>query len=208
MALIVARNLEPRVVSVRDTGEGGYVAFEWIGKKSYLNEPGARVRGANVTLLDALMRVTLDGGALALLVIEWKYLESYGALSVETSLSGTDRVAVYRALIEAGDSPVLPGDPKRLFYEPYYQLARQTLLAARAVAEAETAETEWLHVHVIPEGNVTLRQRVKKAAPLLRGDTLEETWRSALKVPERYRIVTPSAIVRGNVGERCAGGSF
>jgi hypothetical protein len=195
VALAVARNLEPRVADVRDTGEGGYVAFEWIGKSEYLDEPGAHVRGAHVTSLDALMRVTLDDGALALLVVEWKYLESYSATSVAKSRRGTDRVAVYRELIEGDDSPLAPGDAQRLFYEPYYQLARQTLLAARAVADPETPETEWLHVHVIPEGNAALRRRAKEAAPLLLGETLEEAWRSALKAPERYRVLGPSDVV-------------
>jgi hypothetical protein len=201
VALAVARNIEPRVSEVRESGEGGYLAFEWIGKREYLNEPGTFVRGANVTSLDALMRVTLDDGALALLVIEWKYLESYPAKSVATSDGGTDRVAIYRKLMEAADSPLAPGDPERLFHEPYYQLARQTLLAARAIADLDTPETEWLHIHVIPEGNVALRRRVTEAAPLLLGKTLEETWRSALKAPERYRVLAPSDVVPSDTGD-------
>jgi len=205
LALTIARNLEPRVIEVRDTGEGGYVSFEWIGESNYLNEPGGHVRGANVTSLDALMRVTLDDKTLALLVIEWKYLESYGGKSVTHSSSGTDRVAIYPALIEAADSPLAPGEARRLFYEPYYQLARQTLLAARAVADPDSPESEWLHVHVIPEGNVRLRHRVKNAAPLLSGSTLKETWRSALKAPERYRVLGPSAVVPADAPAKWSG---
>jgi hypothetical protein len=60
MALHVARNLDPRIADVRDTGEDGYVAFEWIGQADYLEERGARTRGANVTSLDALIRVARD----------------------------------------------------------------------------------------------------------------------------------------------------
>jgi hypothetical protein len=200
VALRIAQNLDPRVAEVRDTGEGGYVAYEWIGRPEYLNEPGKHVRGANVTSLDALMRVTLDDGAFALLVIEWKYLEYYGTGSLKPSTR--DRVAIYRELIEAAESPLAPGDPNRLFFDPYYQLARQTLLAARAVADPETPETEWVHAHVIPEGNVALRHRVKDAAPLLLGDTLEETWRLALKAPERYCVRTPSAVTPDDVPDR------
>jgi hypothetical protein len=48
---------------------------------------------------------------------------------------------------------------------------------------------------VIPEGNVALRRRVKEAAPLLLGETLEEAWRSALKAPERYRVLARSEVV-------------
>jgi hypothetical protein len=76
---------------------------------------------------------------------------------------------------------------------------RQTLLAARAVADPATPETECLHVHVIPEGNAALRRRVKEAAPVLLGKTLEQASRSALKAPDRYRIVTPSQVVPAEV---------
>jgi hypothetical protein len=205
LALMVARNLDARVRDVRDTGEDGYVAFEWIGERAYLSEPGASVRGANVTSLDALLRVILDDGTHALLVIEWKYLESYGGTYIGTSEKGTDRVSTYRALIEADDSPLVPGDPGRFFCQPYYQLMRQTLLAARAVADSDTPETEWIHVHVIPERNVALRERVKDAVPLLIGKTLQQTWRSALKAPDRYRVVTPADVVSGEVPARWEG---
>jgi hypothetical protein len=202
IALVIARNLEPRVAEVRQNGEGGFVEFEWIGKKSYLTEPGSHTRGANVTSLDALMCVTLDKDTPALLVIEWKYTENYGAAPCAMSSRRTDRVGIYRDLIEADDSPFVPGDPARLFYEPYYQLMRQTLLAARAIADPDRPEKEWIHVHVIPERNGELRRRVEKAAPLLIGTTLEEAWRSALKLPDRYRILAPSAVVSGVEDER------
>jgi len=69
-------------------------------------------------------------------VIEWKWLESYDAARVATSAGGTDRVARYQG---ADRGPLLAADArrphKRLFYEPYYQLVRQTLLAARAFAD-------------------------------------------------------------------------
>jgi hypothetical protein len=197
MALAVAQRMAPTVAAVRDTGEGGYVAFEWIGDKNYLGERGARTRGANITSLDAMMRVTLADETLALLLVEWKYLESYGAEDIGISKSGTDRVTTYRDLIEAEDSPFVPGEAGRLFYEPYYQLMRQTLLASQYVADTKTPESTWIHLHVIPRGNEALRRRIKKAAPLLLGATLEETWRSTLKAPERYRIVAPSELFDG-----------
>jgi len=194
VALAVARLLEPHVASVRDTGEGGFVAFEWIGERDYLGEAdseGARRRGEYVTSADALMRVTLDDGEQLLLVIEWKYLEQYDGVY----FGNPRRLGRYRPLIDADGSPIVAGEAERLFYDPYYQLLRQTLLAAAAVADPMTPETGWRHMHVIPRDNEALRTRVKEAAPLLLGATVEETWRSALTKPERYRVVDPSDAV-------------
>jgi hypothetical protein len=63
------------------------------------------------------------------------------------------------------------------------------------VADPDTPEVTWLHVHVIPAENLELRTRVEQAAPLLNGITLEETWRGALRAPERYRALTPTDVV-------------
>ena len=206
LALAVARRLDPRVREVRDTGEGGFVAFEWIGDKSYLNERGARTRGARLTSIDAIMRVTLDDDTPMLILIEWKYTETYEkGREMRYADDGTDRVERYRKLIEAEDSPLLPGAPERLFYEPYEQLMRQTLLAAAVAADSETPELTWVHVHVIPGENLELRTRVKQAVPLLEGNTLDETWQGALRAPERYRVVTPSDVVPASVPTSWAG---
>jgi len=103
----------------------------WIGDKSYLNERGGRTRGAKLTSIDAIMRVTLDDDTPMLILIEWKYTETYETgREMRYADDGTDRVERYQKLIEAEDSPLQPGAPDRLFYEPYEQLMRQTLLAA------------------------------------------------------------------------------
>jgi hypothetical protein len=200
LALAIARRLDPHVRELRDCGEGGYVAFEWIGDKSYLNERGTRTRGAKLTSIDAIMQVTRDDDTPMLIVIEWKYTEAYEkGREMRFAHDGTDRVERYRKLIEAEDSPFLQGPPERLFYEPYEQLMRQTLLAAAVAADPETPELTWLHVHVMPAGNLELRTRVQQAVPSLEGNTLEQTWQGALKAPERYRIVTPSEVVPESV---------
>ena len=196
LALALARRLDPRVREVRDTGEGGFVAFEWIGDKSYLNERSARTRGAKLTSIDAVVRVTLDDDTAMLILIEWKYTETYEkGREMRYAADGSDRVERYQERLEADSSPFRPGPPERMFYEPYEQLVRQTLLAAAVVADPDTPEVTWLHVHVIPAANLELRTRVEQAAPLLDGSTLEETWRGALRAPKRYRVLTPSDVV-------------
>jgi hypothetical protein len=133
-----------------------------------------------------------------LILIEWKYTEAYEKGREMRYRDGTDRVERYRTLMESEDSPLQPGSPERLFYEPYEQLMRQTLLAAAVVADADAPELTWMHVHVIPAENVELRKRVKQAVPLLGGDTLEETWKGALKAPSS----TPWARWRCQLSER------
>lgn len=189
----IIANVEPSLTPVEV--DDGFVDYEWIGLGSYLGEPGSRTRGANVTSLDAVMCGEHDGQRL-LVVLEWKYLEAYGAQSVAISSRGTDRVATYAPLLDDPDCPVLSGDPKRLFYEPYYQLMRQTLLAWQMVKHGEFGASDWLHIHVIPELNVRLRGR-GKAAPALVGRSMAEAWQSVLKRPERYRLMTPSELLAG-----------
>jgi len=192
----VARNVGETFVEVQPVEDGGFVAYEWIGKHNYLGEPGARVRGANITSLDGLMCAQCSDGTRVLIVIEWKYLESYGPESVATSRHGTDRVATYQRLLEDTGCPIKHGDHRRLFFEPYYQLLRQTLLAWQMVEHREHGASAWLHVHVVPELNVTLRGGGRGALELS-GETMAEKWRSVLKQPERYLLITPTELVAG-----------
>lgn len=174
--------------------DDGYVDYEWIGADSYLGEPGGRTRGANITSLDAVM-CGEHSGERTLLAFEWKYLESYGLESVATSKRGTDRVETYRPLLEHPECPIRVGDITWLFYEPYYQLMRQTLLAWQMVEHGEFGAGDWLHVHVVPELNVALRQ--SRAAPDLTGATMADKWRSVLKQPERYVLITATELIDG-----------
>ena len=191
----VVANIGPAFTAV--PVDDGYVDYEWIGRDSYLGEPGPRRRGAHITSLDALMCGERHRER-TLLAFEWKYLESYSPKSVAKSPRGTDRVETYRALLEDRDCPIAVGDITWLFYEPYVQLMRQTLLAWKMVEHREFDANGWLHIHVVPELNVALRR--SRAAPNLVGTTLEEKWRSVLKQPERYRMMTATELLAG-VGE-------
>jgi hypothetical protein len=200
----IARNVDQTFVDVLAVEDGGFVAYEWIGEQNYLGEPGPRIRGANITSLDALMCAQRSDGMRVLLVIEWKYLESNGPESVATSARGTDRVATYQHLFEKASCPIKRGVHQRLFFEPYYQLMRQTLLAWQMVEHNEQEASTWLHVHVVPELNEALRGG-GRGAPELIGETLAEKWRSALKQPERYLLTTPTELVAGVEGGRWSG---
>jgi hypothetical protein len=190
----IISNIEPGLRPVSLDGEG-FVAFEWIGSRNYLGESGARMRGANVTSLDALMCGEANGRRV-LVAIEWKYLERYAGKPTAVSTRGTDRVATYQALLDHPDCPIRVADHRYLFYEPYNQLMRQTLLAWQMATHGEFGASDWIHVHVIPEGNRTLRTSVR-GAPDLIGRGLAEKWQSVLKMPQRYRVATPTEVVEG-----------
>lgn len=194
VARTVLGNVDSALVEPLAVEDGGFVAYEWIGDENYLNEPGARTRGAQVTSLDALMCARRADDSITLVALEWKYLESYGPEARAISSRGTDRVAIYRPLLEHPDCPITVDDPTFLFYDPYEQLMRQTLLAWQMVEHGEFGADEWLHVHVIPEENVALRGR-RGAAPDLLGETMGEAWCSVLKDPQRYRLVTASELL-------------
>jgi restriction endonuclease-like protein len=163
----VLANVDRTLVEPVPVEDGGFVAYEWIGAQNYLSEPGARTRGAQVTSLDALK-----------------------------SARDTDRVAIYRPLLDRSDCPIAVDNANDLFFDPYEQLMRQALLAWQMVEHNEFGATDWIHVHVVPEENVALRGR-SGAAPKLSGDTMAEAWQSVLKEPERYQLMTATELLSG-----------
>jgi len=85
-------------------------------------------------------------------------------------------------------------DPESLYYEPFYQLMRQTLLGWKMAQAGEYQCDEYIHVHVIPENNVELRERV--TSPRLKGDTMSEAWKSVLREPGRYKVISPEEFMK------------
>ena len=70
---------------------------------------------------------------------------------------------------------------------------RQTLLGWKMVQNREYGCDEYIHVHVIPEGNKELREGV--TSPGLAGETMSEAWKNVLKEPGRYVVITPEDLV-------------
>jgi hypothetical protein len=110
-----------------------------------------------------------------------------------TSTRGTSRLEIYRPLLDDPDCPIRAGEHGRLFYDPFLQMMRQTLLAWQMVEHREFGATDWLHVTVVPEANVEFRGLV--TSPGLAGADMADAWRSVLKEPRRYQLVTPTDLV-------------
>lgn len=176
--------------------EDGYLAYEWVGTNSYLGERGwsLKSRGKNITSVDALMPVKRRDGQVCLMLIEWKYTECYSSKCLAVSEKGTRRIEIYRPLLEEPGCPIRLGDHERLFFDPYYQLMRQTLLAWQMTRHREFGATDWIHIHVAPSANVKLLQ-VVTSPQLAEFKTMECAWRSVLLEPDKYRLVTPHEVL-------------
>ena len=152
--------------------DSGFVEFEKTGKNKLGNELSTQ-RGANSTSIDGLMIGKKINGDKILILIEWKYTESYSPNPLLISNSGKDRLEVYQELLENPDSPIKTDDFRDLFFEPYYQLMRQTLLGWTMTKNKEYEISDWMHVHVIPNENKELKERI--TSKNLKGKNLEES---------------------------------
>ncbi|MFZ6036885.1 MAG: PGN_0703 family putative restriction endonuclease [Bacteroidota bacterium] len=199
-ALKLLQNLNPEFAEVCPDFEDGYIGFEVVSKHSYLGEVAEgkeQTRGANCTSVDAMMTGILKNSKKVQVLIEWKYTEFYPKSDKSEGSSGATRKNRYDTLIDDKDSPIKRTvSVDNLYYEPFYQIMRQTLLAWKMTKNKanELNADDWLHFDVIPENNLNLRYQVP--APDLIQTGIEEAWKSQLKSPEKYNIITPQKLLK------------
>ncbi|HDD62719.1 MAG TPA: hypothetical protein ENF22_09365 [Chloroflexi bacterium] len=169
--------------------DDGFVEFEVIGEQNYLGER-SHSRGANATSIDAVMVGKKISGEKTLVMIEWKYTEHY---PVGDSKYIPARSQIYDSLLAEADCPIQVDEFEALYFEPFYQLTRQTLLGWQMVKAGEYGCSDYLHLHVIPKDNLDLRDRV--TSPGLPGKAMSEAWKAILKSSRRYRVVTPEKLL-------------
>ena len=187
LASAVLAAIDPEIVGAEHVDDG-YVAFEFIGSRQYLQER-AFTRGANCTSVDAFMiGRTANGGRRAFL-IEWKYTEAYRREDKYIP----ERAKVYDHLITAKDSPFKQIDPRDFYYEPFYQLMRQTLLGWQLSTNSDHGCTTYRHIHVVPEANTEFSSGL--TAPMIVGESVSAAWKGVLKEPELYVGLSPEAFM-------------
>jgi hypothetical protein len=186
-ATALLQNVDDEVESA-EIVDDGFVEFEFIGERRYLKERGF-TRGAHCTSVDAAMLGRTRTGERRMFLIEWKYTETYSSKDLYIQR----RAAVYDALIEAADSPFQRISPRDLYFEPFYQLMRQTLLGHQIVCNEDHRCKSFRHVHVAPKGNVPFHRAI--TAPALRGANVYEAWRAVLKYPESFITRTPQELL-------------
>jgi hypothetical protein len=197
------RSVFPSLRRVLPMEESGlWMAFEWIGLENYLGElvrgNRGRTRGANFTSLDAAVCFEDASGRIQIALIEWKYTESYRRSSKARGKSGAKRQRIYCSLFEAPDSPIdstkVP-DYLDLFYEPFYQMMRQQLLAREMEKAHELGAEVVTVVHVSPAKNTDL-QRVTSPGLSSLGGSATEVWKSLLRTPGRFIEVHTEDLLR------------
>ena len=142
--LSVLRSLDDDVVDIVNIPHEWHaspVEFEWIGLGQSLE--GGRTRGSQNTSIDAFLIAETRSGRRRAYLVEWKYVEQY--LSARPDFKGegtagdTRRLRYaerYRASFSSFDPATAP-ELDDFFYEPFYQIMRQRLLADRMVRERE-----------------------------------------------------------------------
>ncbi len=183
----ILRNIHPEIASSVIV-DNGFVEFEAVGGQNYLGER-SHTRGANATSIDAIMVGKKANGKNILVMIEWKYTEAYRSDNKYVPA----RAKIYDPLLADSDSPIQVKRFEDLYYEPFYQLMRQTLLGWKMVQNHEYGCDEYIHLHVIPKNNTDLINRV--TSPGLIGETMSNAWKCVLKEPNRYQVVSPDELL-------------
>ena len=182
----------------------GFISFEVVSKKGHLNEK-SNTRGSNCTSLDAVILAKKKGKSV-LVSIEWKYTEVYNnvnqAKNPKGKNCGTVRLNSYCGSNNV-DNPNLIQNSSQLkpcqnyeesvyFFEPFYQLMRQTLWAEQMVNfkdEEVIKADDYIHIHVVPKGN---KELLYKKYSCSEGKDMLTTWKSQLKDPRKYVLIDPA----------------
>lgn len=135
-----------------------YISFEFTyNNKELLNER-CNKRGANCTSIDAFVYAEDTAGKNVLIPIEWKYTESYA----KTIDKKTYRKVVFtikrRYLnILTSKSSHLTGWEKSYYLDPFYELARQSLLMEQIISKEPFPADYYQHIVVCPTDNKEMR---------------------------------------------------
>jgi hypothetical protein len=177
-----------------------YVSFEWIGQNNYLCEKisnnGKRTRGANFTSADAIIMFERTDRRRQIVLIEWKYTESYYPTFLKYSDNGTDRTKIYKCLFDRTSCPIdknILGEYDSLFYEPFYQLMRQQLLAHEMEKEHEKNADIVSVLHIAPFHNKDFRRITSPKLKSL-GNTPTEVWAKLVREKDRFLSVSTESV--------------
>jgi hypothetical protein len=166
---------------------GRFLTFEYIGPTDYFNEAptGSRIRGAHCTSVDAVFLHRTSDGLVELVLLEWKYTESYRTRPAEP-VKDQVRWERYGAAWSDPDGPILPALPfEQILQEPLYQLVRQQLLAHALEKDRAHGADRVRVVHVSPGGNTAYQESLQPAHRAL-GESVTEVWSKLMRHPDRF----------------------
>jgi len=218
--LKIAQTICPDITEVlkikSDKFMPAYIAFEVVSDKDYLNECEKEqkpTRGSHCTSIDALIYAKHKNGKKYLLPIEWKYTEHYNNTdkSIEdregepkgANGKGQERLDRYSDLINNSEHLKKYDNYKSsvYFFEPFYQLMRQTLWAEQMIAHRNSEEIlaeDFIHAHIIPQENSDLLEKIYFCSE----KNMEATWRENLSNQNKYKIISPKELLANIDNER------
>ena len=186
------RPIFPTINKMLPIEDDKFVTFEYIGETNYLGEripkSGKRSRGAHCTSADAAVMFENHEKQRQIVLIEWKYTESYGGTPLAIAKSGTDRTHIYQHLFDDETCPLnksLIPTFSTLFFEPFYQFMRQQFLAHK-MEQAQEQEAAVVSVlHIAPDHNTDFR-KVTSPELISLGTSATGVWQKLLKNPDRF----------------------
>lgn len=148
-----------------------------------------KMRGGLWTSADACI-LARRGWTKILILIEWKYAESY-CDSFENKVGGA-LMGRYNPLIKQSEQLIEFPAPEYgyYYYEPFYKLMRQTLLAEGIIKEK--IADEYLHVVVAPAINRDLFDNNFAFT----FENLETTWKQCLRNPDKFVMIDSGRILK------------
>jgi hypothetical protein len=174
---------------------GRFLTFEYIGPRDFFNEApgGDRIRGAHCTSVDAAFLHRTVDGVVELVLLEWKYTESYRVRPPDPQKDKV-RLGRYGAALADPAGPVRPDVLafEHLLDEPFYQLVRQQLLARALETSGAEGATRVRIVHVLPAGNDAYQQSLARPEHRALGGSVSEVWQKLLTQPDRFVPVDSS----------------
>jgi len=193
-----------------------YISFEVTSDVDHLNETKDNqklTRGTMCTSVDAIIYGKLKNDEKIIIPIEWKYTENYheeGKTDKDYSIEnrgkgkgkgkgkekegkGKERLRRYYSLITNSKQLSIKKDDYKnsvYFFEPFYQLMRQTLWTEQIIAN-KTTETiksdDFIHAHIVPNANKELLQYEYPVS----NKGMKETWESCLANINKYKLIQP-----------------
>jgi hypothetical protein len=185
-----------------DKYDPAYISFEQVSDNDLLNE-GKPTRGSNCTSVDACIFARHKNGTKWIIPIEWKYTEAYGDEDKGAGPSGETRHRRYDGLIQRSSQLIydkMKNGKNCYYYEPFFQLMRQTLWAEQMVnknASETVCADDYMHLHIIPYKNVDLLEKTYSCSNM----NMPETWRFCLVDQNKYKIISPE-ILLSNIGNK------
>ena len=181
-----------------------FFSFEQVSDNDLLNE-GKPTRGTTCTSIDACIYAVHKNGTKWIIPIEWKYTEAYNNEDKGAGSSGQTRHKRYDGLIRQSSQLIydkMENDKNCYYYEPFYQLMRQTLWAEQMVNKNSTETIfadDYMHLHIIPYQNVDLLEKIYLCSNM----NMPKTWRSCLVDQSKYKIISPEFLL-SNIGNNYA----